>query len=369
MKFINATNKVNLLNLTRSGMTEFVVSLGEKPFRAQQLLQALHREGITNLDQISNLSKAFRAKLVDQAEVLLPDIILEKLSADGTCKWLLKVDGGNAIEMVFIPEEGRGTLCVSSQVGCGLNCSFCSTAQQGFNRNLTTAEIIAQVFIAARRFKITNVVMMGMGEPLLNFEAVLAAMELMQDDFAYGLSKHRVTLSTSGVVPEIYRLAEVSEVALAISLHAPEDELRNVLVPINRKYPIAVLLEACRHYFSEERRRKVMFEYVMLEGVNDSDAQAKKLVKILEGLRCKVNLIPFNPFPNTPYRCSSRERIEKFRDILYKAGIVTTIRKTRGEDVDAACGQLAGQVLDRTKRSRKRLIAIRAENHLATLAG
>ena len=343
-------------------MREFFNEMGEKPFRAQQVLQWIHQAGFSDFSQMTNLGKNLRERLSLCAEIRLPEIITCQKSKDGTHKWLLKLDCGNSIETVYIPEATRGTLCVSSQVGCGLNCSFCSTAKQGFNRNLTTAEIIGQVWLAARELsatggshdkKVTNVVMMGMGEPLLNFDNVVSAMDLMMDDFAYGLSKRRVTLSTSGVLPDLIRLQKTSPVSLAVSLHAPTDELRNELVPINKKYPLEQLLAVCKTYFKDEHKRKVTFEYVMLKGVNDQPEHAVQLAKILRDVPAKVNLIPFNPFPLTQYERSSRETIDAFRDILVAKGINTITRKTRGDDIDAACGQLAGKVKDRTSRSQR----------------
>ncbi|MDX2426363.1 MAG: 23S rRNA (adenine(2503)-C(2))-methyltransferase RlmN [Cycloclasticus sp.] len=351
------SSKLNLLNLDRKGLGAFFAELGEKPFRATQVLKWIHQEGVSDFELMSNLSKALRARLADIAEVRLPEIVFEQKSEDGTYKWVLELDGQNRIETVFIPEEGRGTLCVSSQVGCALECTFCSTAQQGFNRNLSTAEIIGQVWVAAKALKgkanLTNVVMMGMGEPLLNFNNTVSALNLMMDDFAYGLAKRRVTVSTSGVVPALLRLADVSEASLAVSLHAPNDELRDILVPINKKYPIAQLLEACKYYIKDEKRRKVTFEYVMLSGINDSVEQAHQLSKLLEGIPSKVNLIPFNPFPNTQYTRSSNNAIHRFTAVLKEAGLITTTRKTRGDDIDAACGQLVGKVKDKTKRQLK----------------
>lgn len=354
--------KVNLLNYNYQQMRELLTQWGEKPFRAQQLIQWIHQTGLSDFTQMTNIGKALIEKLSRIAYIGLPEIVTCQKSNDGTHKWLLKLDCGNCIETVFIPESNRGTLCVSSQVGCALNCSFCSTAKQGFNRNLTTAEIIGQVWLAARELsltkgvhdqRITNVVMMGMGEPLLNFDNVVAAMDLMMDDFAYGLSKRRVTLSTSGVLPDLERLKEVSPVALAVSLHAPNDELRNELVPINKKYPLAQLMALCKSYFKDEPRRKVTFEYVMLKGVNDQPEHAVQLIKLLKDVPSKVNLIPFNPFPMTQYQRSSQEAIDAFRDRLIKNGINTITRKTRGDDIDAACGQLAGEVKDRTSRSQR----------------
>ncbi|AMP89803.2 TPA: 23S rRNA (adenine(2503)-C(2))-methyltransferase RlmN [Legionella pneumophila] len=354
--------KVNLLNYNYSQLRELLMAWDEKPFRAQQLFQWIHQVGIRDFTQMTNLGKVLRNKLSQLACVDLPEIVACQKSADGTHKWLLKLECGNCIETVFIPEANRGTLCVSSQVGCALNCSFCSTAKQGFNRNLSTAEIIGQVWLAARELsnnngthdkKITNVVMMGMGEPLLNFDNVVSAMNIMMDDLAYGLSKRRVTLSTSGVLPEMERLREVSPVALAVSLHAPTDELRNELVPINKKYPLSQLISLCKRYFKDEPRRKVTFEYVMLKGVNDQPEHASQLIKLLHNVPAKVNLIPFNPFPLTQYQRSSQEAIDAFREKLMKHGINTITRKTRGDDIDAACGQLAGEVKDKTSRSQR----------------
>lgn len=356
------TQKINLLDFNYQQMRQFFTDIGEKPFRAQQVMQWIHQVGYYDFEQMSNLGKALRTCLAEVAEIRLPDITECQKSSDGTHKWLMKLSCGNSIETVYIPEAKRGTLCVSSQVGCGLNCSFCSTAKQGFNRNLTTAEIIGQVWVAVRELSeqqgvhdkhITNVVMMGMGEPLLNFEPVVAAMDIMMDDFAYGLSKRRVTLSTSGVIPEMERLRERSPVALAVSLHAPTDDLRDELVPINKKYPLAQLMELCARYFKDEPRRVVTFEYVMLKGVNDQPEHAASLIKLLKNVPCKVNLIPFNPFPMTHYERSSTTTIHAFRDRLMEKGITTMTRKTRGDDIDAACGQLAGEVHDRTSRSRR----------------
>jgi 23S rRNA (adenine2503-C2)-methyltransferase len=368
------TEKINLLDFDMPRLRRFFEEIGEKPFRAQQLMQWMHQFGVTDFDKMTNVSKALRARLSETSVVKVPEIALKQASNDGTCKWLLRLECGNCVETVYIPEDGRGTLCVSSQIGCALNCSFCSTAQQGFNRNLTTAEIIGQVWVAVRSLseenghhdkKITNVVMMGMGEPLLNYKAVLIAMNIMREDFAYGLSKYRVTLSTSGVLPAMKQLSEDSDIALAVSLHASDDALRNVLVPINKKYPIKELMQACKDFFKGEKRRKVTFEYVMLKGINDSDDQAHALGRLVRSVPCKMNLIPFNPFPGTHYTCSSPARIDEFRSILQLYGVLTFTRKTRGDDIDAACGQLAGKVEDRTSRSKKRMIAIRAEKHLS----
>ncbi len=348
---------VNLLDFDRKGLQAFFAEIGEKAFRADQVLKWIYQEGVTDFAQMTNLSKSLRNYLENHCEIKLPSFAAEQLASDGTCKWAVRMHCGNQVETVYIPEERRATLCVSSQVGCALACRFCSTAQQGFNRNLSTGEIIGQLVLAQQRLgserKITNVVMMGMGEPLLNFDNVVKAMNLMMEDFAFGLSKRRVTISTSGVTPAMHRLSEVCDVSMAVSLHAPTDELRNQLVPINQKYPLADLMAACREYAKNGPRKHITFEYVMLDGVNDSAPQAKLLVKLLSTVPSKVNLIPFNPFPQTAYRCSPMETILKFRDVLQSAGIVTTIRKTRGEDIDAACGQLVGQVQDKSRRHLK----------------
>ena len=361
---MSTAEKTNLLNLDRAAMQEFFVGLGEKPFRATQLIQWIHQYGVDDFDAMTNLGKDLRARLRDIAEIRAPEIAQDQLAADGTRKWLLRLDDGNCIETVFIPEEDRGTLCVSSQVGCTLNCSFCSTGHQGFNRSLRVSEIIAQLLVANRALGrdpkgeriITNVVLMGMGEPLLNFDNVVPAMRLMLDDYAYGLSRRRVTLSTAGVVPMMDRLREECPVSLAVSLHAPNDPLRNELVPLNKKYPIRELLEACRRYCADSPRSRVTFEYVMLAGVNDGVEHAHELVRLLRDVPAKVNLIPFNPFPETRYQRSSKEAIDRFRDVLVEAGLTTITRRTRGDDIDAACGQLAGRVQDRTRR-RQRLAA------------
>ncbi|MEO5702314.1 MAG: 23S rRNA (adenine(2503)-C(2))-methyltransferase RlmN [Gammaproteobacteria bacterium] len=359
---MEAPAKINLLNLDRQGMEAFFLAHGEPKFRATQVLKWIHHFGLADFDAMTNIGKELRPRLKVLAEITAPDVVVDQLSFDGTRKWLLRLDSGNCIEAVFIPEGERGTLCISSQVGCALDCSFCATAQQGFNRNLTVAEIIGQVWVANRALGrdpkgariITNVVMMGMGEPLLNFDNVVKAMNLMMDDLGYGLSKRRVTLSTAGVVPALDRLRAVSPVSLAVSLHAPNDALRNELVPLNKKYPLAELLAACRRYVEGETRRRVTFEYVMLNGVNDSPALAQELAALLKDMPAKVNLIPFNPFPSTRYSRSSPAVIERFRNILMAAGLVTVTRKTRGDDIDAACGQLAGKVQDRTKRTLRR---------------
>ena len=343
-------------------MEDFFTSLGEKPYRAQQALKWIHFNGVRGIDAMTNLSKSLREQVATLAEIRAPEIAYESTATDGTHKWVLRLADGNCIETVFIPEATRGTLCVSSQVGCTLNCDFCSTGKQGFNRNLTSDEIIGQVWVAVRSLSkdqathdhaITNVVMMGMGEPLLNFDNVVSAMDIMLDDFSYGLSKRRVTLSTAGVVPAMYKLREHSDVALAVSLHAPNDELRNVLVPLNKKYPLKELMTACKEFFKDEKRRYVTMEYVMLAGVNDTPEHARQLIKLLKDVRAKVNLIPFNPFPNTQYQRSDAATIDHFRTTLMNAGINAITRKTRGENIDAACGQLVGQVADRTRRSER----------------
>lgn len=364
MTTLSPATKVNLLGLDKKALEDFFIAAGEKPYRAQQILKWIHFNGVDQFDAMTNISKTLRQILTETATIQLPQVIYEKAATDGTYKWLLRLDDGNCIETVFIPEKTRGTLCISSQVGCILNCDFCSTGKQGFNRNLTTAEIISQLWIAVRKLSqsngihdhtVTNVVMMGMGEPLLNFDNVLPALRLMLDDFAYGLSKRRVTVSTAGVVPAMLKLRDMSDVALAVSLHAPNDELRNQIVPLNKKYPLNELMDVCRHYFKEDKRRSITMEYVMLAGVNDTPLHAKQLIRLLDGVRAKINLIPFNPFPHTDYQRSDDATIFRFRDILMKAGLNTTIRRTRGDDIDAACGQLVGRVSDRTKRHERYL--------------
>ena len=349
--------KTNLLDLDRAGLVDFFAGRGEKSFRATQVMKWIYGQGVTDFEAMTNISKGLRADLQACADIRLPEVVSDHLSDDGSRKWLLQMADGNCIETVYIPEADRGTLCVSSQVGCTLNCSFCSTAQQGFNRNLTSGEIISQLWMAASALGqtldgnrlISNVVMMGMGEPLLNYDNVVRAMGIMLDDYGYGLSKRRVTLSTAGVIPALEQLREDCDVSLAVSLHAPDDLLRDQLVPLNKKYPIRELLDACKAYVGEGRRR-VTFEYVMLAGVNDSDTHARQLARCLEGVPAKVNLIQFNPFPGTRYQRSSGNRIHSFFEILNMAGIVTITRRTRGDDIDAACGQLAGQFQDRTRR-------------------
>ena len=366
-----ATPRTNLLGLPRPALEVFVAQLGGQPFRARQLMNWMYKRGVGSFTDMTDLAREFRTRLTAQAEVRAPQILSQQCSGDGTRKWLLRADAAQAFEMVFIPEPDRGTLCISSQVGCALDCSFCATAQQGFNRNLSTAEMVGQVWLAVRELEreerqraepaapaaasppaderhVTNVVLMGMGEPLANFRNVVPALRILLDDFGFDLSRRRVTLSTSGLVPQIYKLARETNVALAVSLHAPDDALRNELVPINRKHPIAELLQACWHYLDSRCGRSVTFEYVMLEGVNDSAAQARALARLLQGHPAKVNLIPFNPFPGTRYRRSSAPVIQRFRDELLQRGVLATIRRTRGDDIDAACGQLAGRVIDRT---------------------
>jgi 23S rRNA (adenine2503-C2)-methyltransferase len=347
----------NLLGLPRPELEAFVGALGNKPFRARQLMSWMYKRGEGSFAAMTDLAREFRAQLGEVAEVRTPEVLRAMDSADGTRKWLLRADGSQAFEMVFIPETDRGTLCVSSQVGCALDCAFCSTAQQGFNRNLSTAEIVGQVWLANRELgldaeghrRVTNVVLMGMGEPLANFRNVVPAIRILLDDLGFDISRRRVTLSTSGLVPQIYKLAEEVNCALAVSLHAPNDALRDELVPINRRHPIAELLEACWHYIDEQNGRSVTFEYVMLDGVNDQPEHARELVRLLKGRPAKLNLIPFNPFPGTSFRRSPMPVITRFRDELIQRGVLATIRRTRGDDIDAACGQLAGKVNDRTR--------------------
>ncbi|MDC1211122.1 23S rRNA (adenine(2503)-C(2))-methyltransferase RlmN [Porticoccaceae bacterium] len=356
--------KTNLLGLSASRIGDFLESLGEKRFRGTQILKWIHQFGIDDISEMTNISKGLRESLAEVAEILVPEVVSCQDSVDGTRKWLIKVDGGSCIEMVYIPERDRGTLCVSSQIGCALDCSFCATGKQGFARDLTTAEIIGQLWIAAKSFeqfdtknprRVTNVVMMGMGEPLMNFDNVVDAMSLMMDDNAYGLSKRRVTLSTAGVVPELDKLGDVSDVSLAISLHAPNDELRNQLVPINRKYPLVEFIASAKRYLDKmpDNRRKVTVEYTLMDLVNDRDEHAKELSILLRDLPCKINLIPFNPFPGSEYKKVTKVALSRFRDILQNDGYTVTVRTTRGDDIAAACGQLAGEVNDRTKRQER----------------
>ncbi len=351
----------NLLNFDLEGMTELFAEMGEKPFRARQVTRWIHHFGAQRFDQMTDLAKSLRTRLEQEAELPLPTIISDHTSYDGTRKWLTDVGQGNAVESVYIPESNRGTLCISSQAGCAVNCRFCSTGHQGFNRNLSTGEIISQLWWASHALGadpkgqrlITNVVMMGMGEPLLNYNQLIPALKLMLDDNAYGLSRRRVTVSTSGVVPMMDRLSRDCPVALAVSLHAPTDALRDELVPLNKKYPLRELMAACQRYLPHAPRDFVTFEYVMLAGVNDSVKHAKELVALVQDVPCKFNLIPFNPFPASGLHASSRNQIMAFSQVLLDAGIVTTVRKTRGDDIDAACGQLAGQVKDRTKHAER----------------
>jgi len=359
----------NLLDLDYEHLVSFVGNFGEKPYRAKQLMHWIYQENLIDFNEMTDISKVFRDVLKEKVSIQLPSIMSDAISDDGTRKWLFDVGGNNGIETVFIPEDDRGTLCISSQVGCALECTFCSTGRQGFNRNLTTAEIIGQLWLANFYIRqqegynvlpnseriISNVVMMGMGEPLANYENVVAAMKLMLDDRAYGLSRRRVTLSTSGLVNAMDRLKEDCPVALAVSLHASNDKLRDEIVPINKKFPIKELMAGCQRYLEKAPRDFVTFEYVMLDGINDSVEDAKALLNIVKEVPCKFNLIPFNPFPNSGYQCSSNEQIRRFKEVLMNQDYIVTVRKTRGDDIDAACGQLAGQVKDKTKRSLKRI--------------
>jgi 23S rRNA (adenine2503-C2)-methyltransferase len=362
---MTSSSTVNLLDLDAAGLVAYCDSLGEKPFRAKQLQRWIHQYGADDFDGMTDLAKSLREKLKGRANMAMPEIVRDHVSTDGTRKWLIDVGNSNAVETVFIPEEHRGTLCVSSQAGCAVNCRFCSTGKQGFSRNLSTGEIIGQLRMAEFALRkslgrevggpgkgervVTNVVMMGMGEPLLNYDAVVPAMRLMLDDNAYGLSRRRVTLSTSGVVPMMDRLAADLPVALAVSLHAPNDPLRDMLVPLNKKYPLRELMAACQRYLKVAPRDFITFEYCMLDGVNDSEAHARELLAVTRDVPCKFNLIPFNPFPESGLTRSRNDQIKRFAQVLMDAGIVTTVRKTRGDDIDAACGQLAGAVQDRTR--------------------
>ncbi|MCP3867152.1 MAG: 23S rRNA (adenine(2503)-C(2))-methyltransferase RlmN [Gammaproteobacteria bacterium] len=350
---LTTEQKINLLDLDQEAMEALVQKFGGKAFHGRNLFKWVHKHGVTVLDDMTDLSKVLRAGLKTSSVIQVPEVVYDQPSLDGTHKWVLELSCNNRVESVFIPEDGRGTLCVSSQVGCSLDCSFCSTGKQGYNRNLSVSEIIGQVWVAVHLMgkRVTNVVMMGMGEPLANFDAVVDAMGIMQNDLAYMLSKYRITLSTSGIVPALQRLGQVSDVSLAVSLHAPNNELRDQLVPINRKYPLEQLIPACREFIRGDKRRKITWEYVMLDGVNDTDQHAKQLIRLLEGTPSKLNLIPFNPFPGTEYNCSAPERIEAFRQRLLRSGIIALTRKTRGDDIDAACGQLVGRVRDRSRRS------------------
>ena len=353
-------DRTNLLGLDAAAMARWCADRGEKPFRARQVTRWVHRAGEADFDRMTDLARSLRERLAQQAEVRAPDVLADHVSADGTRKWLLDVGAGNAIETVFIPEPGRGTLCVSTQAGCTVDCLFCSTGRQGFARNLAPHEIVGQLWLAQRALRgdappaaaaraITNVVFMGMGEPLLNYDATLAAARIMLDDDAYGLSRRRVTVSTSGVVPMMDRLRQDCPVALAVSLHAPNDRLRDELVPLNRKYPLADLMAACQRYLDAAPRDFITFEYVMLDGVNDTDAHARELLALVADVPCKFNLIPWNPFPGSALARSTAPRVQAFAQRLADAGIVTTVRRTRGDDIDAACGQLAGDIQDRTR--------------------
>jgi len=357
-----SASKPNLLDLDRQGLEAFFADIGEKTFRASQVVKWIHQKGVTDFQQMTNISQALRDHLQASTVIHMPEVVYDATSSDGTRKWLLQLDDGNRIESVYIPEDDRGTLCVSSQVGCALDCSFCSTGRRGFNRNLSTAEIIAQVWLATRLIdeekkpgrKVTNVVLMGMGEPLLNFDNVVRAVRLMMDDFAYGLSKRRVTVSTAGVVPAIDRLGDLLDMRLAVSLHATDDALRDSLVPLNRKYPLRELMAACRRFIDKQSARsRITFEYVLLDGVNDSEQHAKQLVQLTKGIPTLVNLIPFNPFAGSGYSTSPRKRVQRFYEVLAEAGINTVVRRTRGDDIDAACGQLVGMIEDKSRRHRR----------------
>lgn len=375
---MNASPRVNLLGLSQPLMVALFAEMGEKPFRARQVLKWIHARGVRDIDHMTDLSRPLREHLKTVAVLDVPEVVLDNTAADGTRKWLMRMNEGAAIETVFIPEPGRGTLCVSSQIGCALDCSFCATGKQGFLRDLSTAEIIGQLWVAARALetvglndqrRITNVVFMGMGEPLLNYDAVLAAVNLMLDDHAYGLSKRRVTISTSGVVPGLQRLADDTDCSLALSLHAPNDALRDELVPLNRRYPIATTLAACQSYLSRlSDKRKLTVEYTLMDAVNDELEHAHELAELLQSIPCKINLIPFNPFPASGYQRPSRNRQMRFLEVLSKAGHNVTIRKTRGDDIDAACGQLTGRFNDRTKRHERFIQAVEIGATAAELA-
>ena len=358
-----SAGKINLLGLTQAEMEVFFDSLGEKRFRAGQVMKWIHHFGVDDFDAMTNVGKVLREKLKATAEIRGPEVVSQDISTDGTRKWVVRVNSGSCVEAVYIPQGNRGTLCVSSQAGCALDCSFCSTGKQGFNSDLTAAEIIGQVWIANKSFgsiparidrAITNVVMMGMGEPLLNFDNVVSAMRIMMDDLGYGISKRKVTLSTSGVAPMIDKLGEVIDVSLALSLHAPNNELRSQLVPINKKYPLEMLLDTCRRYIAKLGEKRVLtIEYTLLKDINDQPEHAQQMIVLLKDFPCKINLIPFNPFPFSGYERPSNNSIRRFQDLLYQAGHNVTVRTTRGEDIDAACGQLVGQVADRTRRSER----------------
>ncbi len=355
--------RVNLLGLPRAKVEAFFSEMGEKPFRAKQVMQWIHQFGISDFDEMSNISKALREKLKTVAIIEAPEVVYQNISKDGTRKWVMKMPGGSSIETVLIPEGNRGTLCVSSQIGCALDCSFCSTGKQGFNRNLSAEEIVGQIWNAIASFDnidrtkdrpVTNVVFMGMGEPLLNFDNVMDSVNLMMDDFAYSISKRRLTISTAGVVPAIDRMGQYTDASIAVSLHAPNDALRNELVPVNKKYPIDVLLKSVKSYLDQlSDKRKATIEYTLIAGVNDRKQHADELIEILKGLPCKINLIPFNPFPGSGYKKPSNTEVRTFQDWLNKAGCLVTVRTTRGDDIDAACGQLVGRVEDRTRRSER----------------
>lgn len=370
-----STKKVNLLGLSPAKMEAFFEEIGEKKFRATQVLKWIHQLGASDFEEMTNISKSLRQKLAEVAEIREPEVIMEKTSKDGTRKWVIRTDGGSSVEAVLIPDGERKTLCVSSQVGCSLDCSFCSTGKQGFNSNLTAAEIIGQLRIAIRSYGdynttsqrvVSNVVMMGMGEPLMNFNNVVDAMTLMMEDNAYCLSKRRVTLSTAGVVPAIDKLKEVTDVSLAVSLHAPNDDLRDILVPINRRYPIKELVAACNRYLDNlNDKRVITVEYTLINGVNDKPEHAKQLLKILRKMPSKLNIIPFNPFPNSGYERPSEERILAFKEVIVHGGIITTVRRTRGDEIDAACGQLVGQVADKTRRSQKYIPVVQEEQRVS----
>lgn len=351
-------DKINLLGLDRVALEKLFAKIGEQKYRAAQFMKGLYHQYESNFDDYTTFSKSLRSKMQAFSTLEVPKIVSEKKSKDGTIKWLLQMQEGNAIETVYIPEKKRGTLCISSQIGCSLNCSFCATGAQGFNRHLSTAEIIGQVWVAAHELgqnsknrRITNVVLMGMGEPLANYPRVLPALKIMLDDFGFGLASRRVTVSTSGMVPYIYQLKEDIDVSLAVSLHAPNDLLRNTLVPLNKKYNIETLLQACQDYVKDKRKAKITFEYTLIKDVNDKPEHARALIKLLSDVPCKINLIPFNPFSGNSYQRSLPDSIERFQNICEKSRIVTTVRRTRGDDIDAACGQLAGEFLDRTRRS------------------
>lgn len=353
--------KTNLLNFDLPSLTAYFAEISEKPFRAKQVMRWMHLGGVDNFAQMTDLAKSLRTKLLDKAEIVVPKLIVEQKSHDGTRKWLLNVGTGNGIETVFIPEDSRGTLCISSQIGCALECMFCSTGRQGFNRNLSVAEIIGQLWWANKALGVTpkdervisNVVMMGMGEPLANFDNVVTALRIMLDDHGYGLSRRRVTVSTSGMIPQMDRLKEEVPVALAISLHASNDQVRDRIIPLNKKYPLKDLMAACQRYLVKAPRDFITFEYIMLKDVNDKPKHARELIQLVKDVPCKFNLIPFNPFPHAGFERSDNNRIRVFREILQEAGFVVTVRKTRGDDIDAACGQLAGKVKDKTRRQQK----------------